>query len=224
MHNESPWVKSNADIQALMERYSHMKRTIAQNTLIYAQNDPAEYLHFLLEGRVNVFLVNRAGELKTLAIHEPGSFFGETSFFDSSSYFASAVAALDSAILRFDAAAVQQLFTSTPQIPLHLLQSLGQKIRLLTFQVESLTFLNLEKKVGAMLLSLFHNFGSTSEKKAYLGIQITDQELAYLVGTRREAVTKAIVKLKNWGFLHKEKRTLHFDDIEALKQYVAEDE
>jgi CRP/FNR family transcriptional regulator len=228
MQNKSPWVKSELNMQTIAERCSSLKRTISQGTLIYAQNDPAYYLHFLLEGRVSVFLINPSGEIKTLAIHEPGSFFGETSFFDHSSYFASAEALVESSILRFDRAMVRELFTSDPRFTTSLLQSLGQKIRLLTFQVESLTFLNLEKRVGAMLLSLFENFGNAADDDAHdkdfhLTVQITDQELAYLVGTRREAVTKAIIKLKNMGFLHKEKRVLHFDDIDALRKFVASD-
>jgi CRP/FNR family transcriptional regulator len=131
---------------------------------------------------------------------------------------------VDSSILRFDAMAAAELFASASPIPLHLLRSLGQKIRLLTFQVESMTFLSVKKRVGATLLGLFENFGKTEEDGFRLDIQITDQELAYLIGTRREAVTKAIVELKNLGFLHKEKRVLYFDDVKALKEFVTEDE
>jgi CRP-like cAMP-binding protein len=66
MLNESPWVKSNTDIRVAMEeRFAHLKRGMPRSTIIYTQNEPAEYLHFLLEGRVNVFLLNRSGELKT---------------------------------------------------------------------------------------------------------------------------------------------------------------
>jgi CRP/FNR family transcriptional regulator len=209
-------------MQVLGERYASLQRTFPRGATIYDQNDPADYLYFLLKGRVSVFVISPSGELKTLAIHEKGTFFGETSFFAHSNYFASAAAVVESSILCFNHTTAQELFSSTPQFSTYLLQSLGQKIRLLTFQVESLTFLNLEKRVGAMLLSLLENFGNTDgDKNFYLTVQFTDQELAQLVGTRREAVTKAIVKLKNMGFLHKEKKVLHFDDIEGLRNFVA---
>lgn len=233
MQNNSPWAKYlEPGIQAKIERYASSRRMLCRKTLIYAQNDPANNLFFLLSGRVRVFLVNLSGELKTLAIHEQGSFFGETSFFDRSNYFASAETALDSSILQFDRTAVQELFRVDPQISTHLLRSLGQKIRLLTFQVESMAFLNLEQRVGAMLISLFESFGNAATEKPHISrennshclhliVQITDEELAHLVGTRREAVTKAIVKLKNMGFLHKEKRVIHFDNIHALHEFVS---
>jgi CRP/FNR family transcriptional regulator len=233
MQNNSPWVKQpEPGIQAKIEQYASSRRMLCRKTLIYTQNDPADNLFFLLSGRVRVFLINLSGELKTLAIHEQGSFFGETSFFDHSNYFASAETALDSLILQFDRTAVQELFRADPQIPAHLLRSLGQKIRLLTFQIESMAFLNLEQRVGAMLISLFENFGNAAPEKSqilrennsnclHLIVQITDEELAHLVGTRREAVTKAIVRLKNMGFLHKEKRVIHFDNINALREFVS---
>jgi CRP/FNR family transcriptional regulator len=191
--------------------------------LIYVQDDPADYLYFLLDGRVNIFLVNSQGEFKTLAIHEPGSFFGETPFFGLSNYFTSAVALANSLVLGFNEAGVKALFAANPQISMLFLRSLGRKIRLLTFHVESFTFLTIEKRVGAMLLSLFENFSCLNHETPCLTIQVTDEELARLVGTRREAVTKAITKLKNMKFLHKEKRTLYFDDLDGLKKFITYD-
>ncbi|MCR3954653.1 MAG: Crp/Fnr family transcriptional regulator [Gudongella sp.] len=238
---KSLWVIDDTDINELLLSYSNIKKSYTEGSLIYQQDDVQKYLHFLISGRIKVNLIDSSGSEKTLAIHEPGSFFGETAFFDQHPSFTNAQALKDSVILFFSKDQLIKLFKDYPEIVFQVFESMGRKIRLLSFQVEYMSFLKIEQRVAVLLLSLFDSFGrkcsinSTipSENCTYNGvcddgqhleINITDQEIADMIGTRREAVTKAINKLKKQKLICKHKRTICCPDLHKLNDFLSESE
>lgn len=224
MHNSSPWVKPQKSVVQIMAGFSSHLRRVSQGAVIYGQEDPAEHLYYVVEGKVKVFIVNEDGKERTLAIHEPGTFFGETSFFDDDLYFASAVAMTDSQVLRLDRQTTTDLLAQNPEIFMYMLNSMGRKIRLLTFQVECMSFLTVEKRVIALLFSMFEVYGSITPEGDVLNFQITDNELGNMLGVRREAVTKTMTKLRSLGLIVKLRHKLVIPDREKLLEYMTSDE
>lgn len=233
----SLWVIGDDDVNKTLMNYTDKTRTIPAGAFVYKQEDERSYLFFLLDGRIKVNLSNIHGSEKTLAIHEPGSFFGETAFFDEYPNFTNAQAEIDSTVLLFTKEQLIKLFHDHPEIVLHLFGSMGRKIRLLSFQVEYLTFMKIEQRVVALLLSLFSTFGKdctnfSSDSKencvfkgecpsgSHLELTITDQEIADMIGARREAVTKSIANLKKQKLIYKHKRTICCPDIENLNKFL----
>lgn len=236
----SLWVIGDKDINKTLMKYTDNIRTIPAGTFIYQQEDERSHLFFLLDGRIKVNLSNIHGSEKTLAIHEPGSFFGETAFFDEYPSFTNAHAELDSKVLVFSKEQLIKLFQEQPEIVFHLFESMGRKIRLLSFQVEYLTFMKIEQRVVALLLSLFGafnkdciNLNPESRKNctfkgecpsgSHLELTITDQEIADMIGVRREAVTKSISNLKKQKLIYKHKRIICCPDIENLNKFLLSD-
>ncbi|WP_422484720.1 Crp/Fnr family transcriptional regulator [Gudongella sp. DL1XJH-153] len=234
---KSLWVIDDTDINELLLKYTDSQHTYTEGSLIYQQDDAQDYLFFLVNGRIKVNLIDSKGTEKTLAIHEPGSFFGETAFFDQYPSFTNAQALKDSVVLFFTKKQLTNLFTDYPEIVFQIFESMGRKIRLLAFQVEYMSFLKIEQRVVALLLSLFESFGkecSINNTSLYdnctfkgncieghhLEITITDQEIAEMIGTRREAVTKAINNLKKQKLICKQKRTICCPDLNKLNDFL----
>lgn len=224
MYIQSPWVEINAENIEIIKTHKSICKKYAAGDSIFYLGDHITHLHFLLKGRVKISVSDAKGQEKTLAIHEAGSFFGETSFFDKNPSLSFAQAVLDSQVLIFERGEVDNIIARQPAIATLLLESLAQKIRLLTFQVEYLSFMSVEQQVVAMLSALFDSFG----KKAagcgglWLSVQVTDNELGQMLGVRREAVTKALNKLKKAGIIEKEKRVIYCMDLERLRRYQDE--
>lgn len=214
--NNSPWVKMQS---GGMPSDIGQRLHVEKGGYIYTQEESADYLHFLTSGHIKICLINSDGREKTLAIHETGHFFGETAFFNQSLYFANAIALSDCTIMRYRREEVRRLITQDPDISLLLLQNLGQKVLLLTFQVEYLSFMNIEKRVTALLMSLVSVRGTPCEDGMRLDIRITDQELGNMLGIRREAVTKSLSKLKSLGLLFKREHLFYFPSMQALEEF-----
>ncbi len=236
LNNQSPWVVDDFAVFDTLNKYESLKRRFSKGSYIYHQNDLITHLYFLVEGRIKVFISNDDGQEKTLAIHEPGSFFAETAFFDCSPTFSSATALMDSYVIALSKEHVTRLFIENPRFIFYLFASLGRKIRLLTFQVEYLSLMDVEHRFIALILSFFDVFGKPCpysqnadkqcsysgkcESGIALSNAITDQEIGEMLGIRREAVTKAIVKLRKLKLLHKKSRILCCPSISAITEYL----
>lgn len=234
---KSLWVIDDTEINELLQKYSDNKKSYPEGNFVYQQDDLQQYLHFLISGRVKINLIDANGSEKTLAIHDPGSFFGETAFFDQHPSFTNVQALKNSEVLFFSKDQLTKLFTDYPEIVFQIFESMGRKIRLLSFQVEYMSFLKIEQRVAVLLLSLFESFGRKctvngsfpSENCTFRGqctdgqhleVTITDQEIADMIGTRREAVTKAINKLKKLKLICKHKRTICCPDLFKLNEFL----
>lgn len=235
MSNNSLWVIDNIDIKKLLLNYSISQHIYPEGSFIFHQDEVQEYLHFIIKGRIKVGIIDTKGSEKTLAIHEPGSFFGETAFFDQQHTFTSAQALIESTIIKITKDQFNKIIVDNPEIAFQLFSSMGRKIRLLSFQVEAMTFLKIEQRVASLLLSLLDSFASECTPNNYnckvsgkctdgqhIKITITDQEISEMIGTRREAVTKAISTLKKLSLICKHNRTISCPDTSKLRDFLSD--
>lgn len=237
---KSLWVIDDKKVHKTLLEYTDNIHSYPEGSFIYHQEDDRTCLFFLIEGRIKVNLSDANGSEKTLAIHESGSFFGETAFFDQKPSFANALVLKDSKILAFNKKQLSLLFKEHPEIIYHVFESMSRKIRLLSFQVEYLSFMKIEQRLVVLLLTFFESFGKNcskgdaSTKKTCTGkkncphghllkLNITDQEIADMIGTRREAVTKAITSLKKQNLIYKQNRMICCPDLSKLQDFLSYD-
>lgn len=238
MFNNSLWVIEDKNIQQKIFKYSKNIRYFCKGNFIYQQEDKRDYLYFLTEGRVRVSIANASGSEKTLAVHEPGSFFGEVAFLDELPSFSYAQALLDSTVVVLDKDQFTNIMKDDPDLALNIFKSLSRKIRLLVHQVEYLSFLKIEERLISLLITLFqtvgtkcsddnsckgkscNNFRNSYPNGYILNLTITDQEIGDMISARREAITKAINQLKSKGLILKNKRTICCPDLSLLEEIL----
>ena len=117
-------------------------------------------MHFIIKGRIKVGIIDSKGSEKTLAIHEPGSFLEKLLSLTNIPPLLSAQALIESTILKITKDQFNNIIVDNPEIAFQLFSSMGRKIRLLSFQVEAMTFLKIEQRVASLLLSLLDSFAS----------------------------------------------------------------
>lgn len=218
-HFTSPWVKSESELWKIFEKVGFLK-TVNAGTIIYNQSESTVNFFYLKSGRVKVFITSPDGAEKTLAIHEPGSLFGETSAFDRIPRLASAIALVKSDIISVHPDILLQLFARNPQLALSMLQSLTIKIRLLSMQVDSMAFMEADKKVANILLRLAADFGMPTEKGIRLSVKCTHEDLANLVGTCRVTVTKSLAGFVKKGWIENRYRNITILDHDSLTRFA----
>lgn len=235
MLNKSLWVIEDKNIQEKIMKYSKNIRYFCKGNIIYQQEDKRDFLYFLTEGRVRVSISNANGSEKTLAVHEPGSFFGETAFFDEYPSFTYAQTLKDSTVVVINKDQFTNMMKDDPDLAYNVFNSMGRKIRLLSYQVEYLSFMKIEERLISLLITLFLTVGTKcsddnlcTEKPCkfkgsfsngyILDLTITDQEIGDMISARREAITKAINNLKNQGLILKNKRTICCPDLSRLEE------
>ena len=217
---DSPWVADGVPWPDFLKHIGQ-QQSFAKNSYIYQLGDSGKKFFYLERGRVRIIAANEQGEEKTLSVLEPGNFFGETSFFDQGRRFASAVAVMDSRVRSLNISDFEQILEEeSHEAARYMFMSLCRKIRLLSNQVEDLTFWSIEKRLCRFLWKMLADFNMQTEEGLALSLILTDDQIGHHIGARREAVTKVLNKLKHLGIIKKENRRLYFPDLEALKKYI----
>ena len=148
-------------------------RTYTKGEMIYLQGERADCLYYLKAGRVKIFLTSENGMEKTLTILESGKLFGEAAFLDRLPRMSSARAQIQSEIIAVDRPHLMQYFSEKPALAMDLLEYLARTVRMLSAQVDHMTFLQADQRIAQLLL----NLAAAQERHT---VHCTHEELAEL--------------------------------------------
>lgn len=216
---DSPWVTDNIGqyVNELNEllKIAHFKK-FGANQLVYLQGERSQQFYFLKKGKVKISIFREDGTEKILAIQEENTFFGESAAFDGQPYFATATLLEPSEIYYIQINDFKKLIQKTPSIALMLTCALIRKMRLLAFQVEDLSFLDAQKRVAHILLTLGHELGVRQKDGLNIQKRITHDDLAQFTGLSRVTVTNILNYLERLNIIRKRRCMLTIIDQERL--------
>ncbi|MBK8022770.1 MAG: Crp/Fnr family transcriptional regulator [Chloroflexi bacterium] len=201
---------------ARIERAAHRKQYQA-GAVIFNEGECCAGFYIVAEGLVRIYRVNAEGRLHTLSLLRPPSTFNE-------------VAAVDGGANPFDAVAVThvELYIISHD---NLINLMASERRLLSNTVQALAHLNREyierledmtfRTIPSRLAKLFLHETTYADQIAELPSQLTQEEMASILGTAREVVGRALRGLMNAGLLRKHGRSFVIVDragLEALAE------
>ena len=163
--------------------------------IIFTKAQAANQMFVVLSGRVKIFTHAGGKKRKTFAYLDPGDFFGEMGLLEGKSRSASAEAVSYSRLLVITYPEFRKLLVNDPELCLYLLRTVCARLRKANETVEGMLFRNILGRVAAALSDL-----GRRGRKVRGGIELsehyTQQELADLVGTTREPLTRALSTLR----------------------------
>lgn len=183
-------------------------RQFKKGEIIYHQGDLAQNFCYLKKGKVKVFMTSVDGMEKTLNTASSGEIFGEGAFFDKKPRVSSAIALSEAQVIMIDEPMLTELFSQNPKLAFTLLEILANRIRLLSFQLDSMTFLQADARIARILL----------ENESDSVISLTHEEIADVVGVSRVTVSKILGKLTKKGILSTEYRKIIIKDSKYLEE------
>jgi CRP-like cAMP-binding protein len=179
-----------------------IERKFPKNKTIVEEGLPGDYMYVIREGRVKVTKLSGDGREKILEMLESGSFFGEMSLLDSAPRSASVKALTEVRILALARNDFLTVLRRSPDLALAVITELTQRLRQQDEQASSLSFQRVKERTQGLLLRL------AREESAVPGRLstpvLTHQQIADMIGTSRETVTRAVKGLKEEGWLEQE--------------------
>jgi CRP/FNR family transcriptional regulator len=103
-----------------------------------------------------------------------------------------------------------------PEVAQALLQALAHRLRRTSEAMSDLVFADVPGRVAKALLELGEKFGAASDAGLYVHHDLTQEELAQLVGASRETVNKALADFVSRGWIRLETRSVELLDIDRL--------
>lgn len=187
------------DLEAI-NRVSIVKR-FRKDHLILLEDEEGDTLFIIIKGKVKVTSISGLGKEVILSILSDGDFFGDMSLLDGKPRSASVIALDDSDIRLIRRSDFLKLLEKHPRIPLKLLEELTSRLRKADERIESLALLDVTGRVAGILLQLANERGVTTPHGIFIKSRPTHQELANMVGTTRETVTRVLKQLEQKQYI-----------------------
>lgn len=181
-----------------------------RNQVIYFTGDPADSLYQIISGRVKVVRVSPEGKEKIIDIYQDGDFFGELCICGGGKRADQAIALEPVRVTAFKIQGLLQLLPRKPELTLDLLQLVCGRLSEYQDQIATLAFDNVAARLAREILRLSQAPGSRQENGAIrLGVNLTHEEFAQLIGTSREIVTTLMNQFRQKGLLDYSRRRIH---------------
>lgn len=182
--------------------------------IIYLQNSPAEQFYYIVSGRVRTYISGEDGSEKLLTDYQSGNLFGEAAFFDQRPRVSNAVALSDCRLVSVNREQITEIIRQNPSVAMALLKYLARTVRLLSGQLDDITFLQADQRLARFLLGAF------AEQNI---INCSQEELATTIGVSRVTVSRTLRELARDGILQTGYRSLILLNREKLKSLAGED-
>ena len=191
---------------------------LARAERLFEEGASGDQLYVILDGKIKLTRAAADGRENLLSVLGPGEMFGELSLFDPRPRTASAIAVTDSRLAAFAHANLRNWLTGRPDVALHLLQALAQRLRRANDVMADLVFTDVPGRVAKALLDLADRFGTEQEDGLHVNHDLTQEELAQLVGASRETVNKALADFAARGWLQLAAKSVLLIEPERLRK------
>ena len=191
---------------------THMER----GDILFHEGDQGDRLYVIREGKIKLGRRSPDGRENLVAILGPGEMFGELSLFDPGPRTMTATAVAETQLLGLGNEDLAGLLAGRPAVSKVLLAALAQRLRRTNENLADLVFTDVPGRVAKALLDLSARFGRPVEEGVLVAHDLTQEELAQLVGASRETVNKALADFSSRGWIRIESRAVVIKDVEGL--------
>ncbi len=167
-----------------------------KNTVIIEQGDESNSLYVIVSGKVKVYVSDEQGKEIVLNTQGPGEHLGELALLGDSPRTASVVTLEDTRFLVITKRAFLECLSKNPTITLNLIKVLVQRVKALTENVSNLA---LRDVYGRLTKTLVDH--ATEQDGKLVTEPLTQQDIANLVGSSREMVSRIFKDLRAGGYI-----------------------
>ncbi|MCI5050226.1 MAG: Crp/Fnr family transcriptional regulator [Rickettsiales bacterium] len=202
-------------IQTLVEQ--SQSRNIRKGTILYLQDDPADWFYVILHGWVKLFRETIEGEEAVIDVLTNRHMFGENAVFEEDRYTYAVEIIEDSALIAMPTAVLKQQIATNNQLALNMLSSMSRHRLQQHREIEHLNVQNAPQRIGCFLLRLC---GSKPEKHVTIHLPYDKTLIASRLGMKPETFSRALAKLKQNTNIKVSGPSVHIEDVDRLVEYT----
>jgi CRP/FNR family transcriptional regulator, cyclic AMP receptor protein len=189
---------------------------IRKGEVVFNEGEPGDSLYIVMSGKLKLGRRAADGRQNLIALMGPSDMIGELSLFDPGPRTATATAVTDARVARLRKQALRPWLTNRPEIAEQLLRVLARRLRRTNNALADLIFTDVPGRVAKNLLQMAGQFGSRDGGVLRVTHDLTQEELAQLVGASRETVNKALADFASRGWLRLDGKSVIVLDPERL--------
>jgi CRP/FNR family cyclic AMP-dependent transcriptional regulator len=193
---------------------------LKKGDVLFRKGDEGKALYMIIQGKIKISVTSRLGNEVILAMLSDGDFFGEMALLDGLPRSADAVANEDTHLLVLSRSEFLSFIIHNESAAMSILFALSQRLRKADDFLADTCFLNIGSRLAKKLLELGETHGQQEGGTTQIKLNLTQTELASMVGATRESINKELRKLRDKGLVTKQGRTFLIHNPERLKRLV----
>jgi CRP-like cAMP-binding protein len=202
------WMKGLAPEEIERLRRESSQRNYDRGATIFSPEVHPHSLYLLESGLARIYRLSDDGDETSFGYVAPGEVFGELTVFGDYPRESFAVAVHPSRVWKMPIQHFQRILETRPAVSLAITRQIGQRMKRIESRVETLVFRDVRSRVAGILLELAEDFGKAQGEQLILDINLTQSELATLVGSTRQTVNASLGELESAGLLERQGRSL----------------
>ena len=186
--------------------------------MIFSRGDPGREVYLVIEGRIRLSVLTNDGRELSFDRAGPGHIFGEIATLDGGERTAGATAVSRVQALSLPQKALMELIENNPKVAIAAIRFLCQRLRETDQKLEAIALHRIEVRLARLMLSAIKLQAATpKDGKVKLDLDMSQGELALLIGASRPKVNIALAMLEDMGAITKA-GAAYLCNIEVLEE------
>jgi len=174
---------------------------------VFLQGDPLENVYFIFDGKVKIYKTDINGKEQIVNIMKKGDMFPHVGFFRKGNYPAFAEVLEPSTLIVVPITQFETVLIENPELCMKVFSVLGEKIIDLQNRLEEQILNNTYEQIVKLLIRLAHNHGKRlPDGTFYLKEEFTNKDLANMIGTTRETISRTLTKMKKEHIIEEDEK------------------
>lgn len=167
-------------------------KKVKKKDMLFHEEEDCQAIYFISQGRIKTFKTDEEGREKIINILGEGEMFPHIGLFGGGLYPASAMVVEDGILYVIEVEKFLHLLEHNPSLSVKMLKIMEQKIRSLQEHLSGLLSRDIGERVWHILQGLGKASGTQIENGIRIDMELTHQDLASMVGTTRETITRVL--------------------------------
>ena len=197
-----------------------VERRFGPKDNIFTPGDPDDQLYFLLSGTVRLYKIYGDYKEATTALLKEGGVFGKLSLVEGRWQDVFAEAVTEARVASIQKNAIERVIKNRPDFALKLFSSFSERLRQSDEVIESLLHREVATRLATLLINLSDRFGTSNGTGTMLDVRLTHQDLANMIASTREAVSKVMSEFQRDGYIEVRSRRIVILNRNALAEYA----
>lgn len=207
------------EIQPIID-FAHLRR-YKHGEIIFMQDEPIKNVYFIQNGKVKIYKTDYHGKEQIVNVLQTNDMFPHQGFFRKGTYPAHAEVIENSTIVNIPIKSFENFLITHPEISMKLFRVLGELIVDLQNRLEERNLYNVYDQIILLLMRLARRNGKQIDDTHYkITILLTNRELANMIGSSRETVSRTLTQLKKDAFIANDEKGYMIVNYDALEEEV----
>ena len=192
------------------------ERRCGRGEVLFHEGEPGHELYLVRSGQVKVYRLSEEGKEKILGVFGPGDFFAELPLLDGGRYPASAETLAQSILLCLRREDFLDVVGRRPEVLQKMHEIVGIRLRGFASMVTDLTLKDATRRLAGFLLDKAREYDLFAGDEVRFPLNLTHQEIASLIGTARETVSRTLGQFQQQGLIEIKDRFVTIRNRKAL--------